>query len=157
VIKAAGAISEQDLVIADQMVWQFPDVLSLIEQGPARMVVIDSLDLIRSNRNLTHEDEVEEVLRGLARAAREHDTTIVLTTNLARLAEGGMPTLEDVRFSNDFERYAGTILLLHREPDPHIPEKRVRDTWVVVAHDNAGARGSVRLVLQPERQRFEEP
>lgn len=156
VIKAAGAISEQDLVIADQMVWQFPDVLSLIEQGPARMVVIDSLDLIRSNRNLTHEDEVEEVLRGLARAAREHDTTIVLTTNLTRFAQGSAPTLEDVRFSHHLERYVGTILLMHREPEPHVPEVLVRDTRVVVAHDNAGARGSVRLVLRPEHQMFGE-
>ena len=160
VIKAAGAISEQDLVIADQMVWQLPDVLSLIEQDrgerPTRMVVIDSLDLIRSNRNLTHEDEVEEVLRRLARAAREHDTTIVLTTNLTRFAQGSAPTLEDVRFSHHLERYMGTILLMHREPEPHIPEVLVCDTRVVVAHDNAGARGSVRLLLRPERQRFGE-
>lgn len=161
VIKAAGAISERALVVVDQTVWQLPDILSLIEQDrgdrATRLVVIDSLDLIRTDRDLTHEDEVEEVLRVLARAAREHDTTIVLTTNLTRLAEGSAPTLEDVRFSHHLERYVGTVLLLHREPSPHVPEECVRDTRVVVAHDNAGARGSMRLVLRPERQRLEEP
>ena len=161
VIKAAGAISERDLVVADQTAWQLPDILSLIEQDrgerTTRLVVIDSLDLIRADRDLTHEDEVEEVLRVLARAAREHDTTIVLTTNLTRLAEGSAPTLEDVRFYHHLERYVDTVLLLHRGPSPHVPEERVRDTRVVVAHDNAGARGSVRLVLRPGRQRLEEP
>ncbi|MFD8534305.1 replicative DNA helicase [Streptosporangium canum] len=94
--------------------------------GPARLVVVDYLQLMRSpnggrkgpeNRQV----EVAELSRGLKLLAREFNVPVVVLSQLNRGVEqraDKRPTISDLRESGSLEQDADIVILLHRDDDP---------------------------------------
>ncbi|QTN34164.1 DnaB-like helicase C-terminal domain-containing protein [Akkermansiaceae bacterium] len=118
-------------------------------------IVIDHLHLIRSESTpseTSRKRETVRVIHEIRNLALELGLPILVSAHLKRRAEGRLPRIGDIREAGAIEHEADFIGLLHREP-PITDEECVE---LLVAKNNNGPPGAIRLFLTKEIQRFEE-
>ncbi|MGI5493865.1 replicative DNA helicase [Microtetraspora malaysiensis] len=122
--------------------------------GPARLVVVDYLQLMRSpnggrrtpeNRQV----EVSEMSRNLKLLAREFGVPVVVLSQLNRGVEmraDKRPQISDLRESGSLEQDADVVILLHRDDDPETGRPGEMD--LIVGKNRNGPTGTVSVAFQ---------
>lgn len=80
------------------------------------VVVVDYLQLLKPERNLSREQQVAGISRALKQLSRELDTAVVVPAQLNRRAvDRSAPSLADLRESGGIEADADVVMLLARQ------------------------------------------
>ena len=115
--------------------------------GPARLVVIDYLQLMQARGGPEHRQAaVAELSRGLKLLAGEFEVPIVALSQLNRASvqrADKRPGLADLRESGAIEQDADVVMLLHRDDEEHPGEMEI----IVPKHRN-GPVGTATVVFQ---------
>jgi replicative DNA helicase len=128
-------------------------------RGPLALVVVDYLQLMRSERGSRPENRTQEVAQfsaGLKMLARELAVPVVALSQLSRQAEtraDKRPFLADLRESGSLEQDADTVLLLHR-PGVYDPAAGETAAEVIIAKQRNGPTGLARLHFDAAVMRF---
>lgn len=128
-------------------------------RGPLALVVVDYLQLMRSERGSRPENRTQEVAQfsaGLKMLARELAVPVVALSQLSRQAEtraDKRPFLADLRESGSLEQDADTVLLLHR-PGVYDPAAGETAAEVIIAKQRNGPTGVARLHFDSAVMRF---
>lgn len=128
-------------------------------RGPLSLVVVDYLQLMRSERGSRPENRTQEVAQfsaGLKMLARELGVPVLALSQLSRQAEtraDKRPFLADLRESGSLEQDADTVLLLHR---PGVYDKTAGEAAaeVIVAKQRNGPTGVAPLAFDSAVMRF---
>jgi replicative DNA helicase len=130
-------------------------------RGPLALVVVDYLQLMRSDRGTRPENRTQEVShfsQGLKLLARELGVPVLALSQLSRQAEtraDKRPFLADLRESGALEQDADIVLLLHR---PGYYDRDVQDDGaeIIVAKNRHGGTGTARARFAAAYMRFED-
>ncbi|GIH63986.1 replicative DNA helicase [Microbispora siamensis] len=121
------------------------------DTGPARLVIIDYLQLMRTpaggrrtpeNRQV----EVSELSRNIKLLAREFNVPVVVLAQLNRAVEmraDKRPQVSDLRESGSLEQDADVVILLHRDD-----EERAGELSLIVGKNRNGPTGTVAVAFQ---------
>ena len=119
---------------------------------PARLLIVDYLQLLRTITAENRQQAVADLSRGLKLLAREFEIPVVVCAQLNRAPEQRQdkrPVPSDLRESGAIEADSDVILLLHRD-ELHNAETRPGEIDVIVAKNRQGRRGVVPLAFQGE-------
>lgn len=86
-------------------------------QRGLHLVVVDYLQLVRSDRNVSREQQVADISRQLKQLSRELQVAVVVPAQLNR-AVGDRPTVGNLRESGAIEQDSDTVVLLNRQMFP---------------------------------------
>ena len=129
-LDAVGWLNEQPVFI-DETARTLPAISAALRrhnlhaQQPARLVVVDYLQLMQSSgRTETRNLELGAITSGLKLLAKEMSVTVLLLSQLSRASEkeNREPNMSDMRDSGSIESDADTIFLLHRKPSNDLPD-----------------------------------
>ena len=131
----------------------------MARRAPARLVVVDYLQLMISSRKVENRAlEVAELTRGLKLLANELDVCVIALAQLNRGPEqraNRKPTTSDLRESGSIENDADTVLFMHMEPEESSGAKRLGEIDIVIAKNRNGPHGiDVPLAFQGHYARF---
>jgi replicative DNA helicase len=113
------------------------------ERGKLRLLIVDYLQLMGTDRGENRQNEVAALSRGLKLLAKSEGIPIVVACQLNRAAEhrqSKRPLLSDLRESGAIEQDADVALLLHRE-ELYDPLKRPGEMDIIVAKQRQGVAG----------------
>lgn len=119
--------------------------------APARLVVVDYLQLMAGSKTENRQQQVAELSRGLKLIAREFEVPVMVLAQLNRGSEHRQdkrPQMSDLRESGAVEQDADVVLLLHREAANDPESKHAGTVEVIVAKQRQGRTGSVTLGWQ---------
>lgn len=128
----------------------------MARSGPARLVVVDYLQLMHAGKADSRQQAVADLSRGLKLIAREFAVPVVVCAQLNRGPEqrtDKRPMPSDLRESGAVEADADVIMLLHR-PEYYDPGNRPGELDVIVAKDRQGRLGEIRVGFQGEHGRL---
>ncbi|MCL5102564.1 MAG: replicative DNA helicase [Armatimonadetes bacterium] len=131
------------------------------------LVVVDYLQLMRSNRNIENRvQEISEIARSLKSLGRELKVPVIALSQLSRAVErreDKRPMLSDLRESGSIEAEADMVMLLFR-PEYYVvrevedtasvsgedgsafdPDKKPETTEIIIAKHRNGPTGTVKL------------
>lgn len=152
--KSAPRIAESHLVIDDTPGAGLSHIRSrlrgMARKAPARLVVVDYLQLMTGKQAENRQQQVADLSRGLKHIAREAEVPVIVLAQLNRGLEhrnDKRPQMSDLRESGAIEADADVVLLLHREAATD-PEKRPGEIDVIVAKQRQGRIGTVVLGWQ---------
>ncbi len=118
---------------------------------PARLAVVDYLQLMTMGRAESRERAVAETSWKLKMLAKEFEIPIVVLAQLNRKVEDRhdkTPQLSDLRESGSVEQDSDVVLMLHR-PDFYEPETvRAGEMDVIVAKNRGGRKGTATVAFQ---------
>ncbi len=127
------------------------------------LIIIDYLQLMEG-RNRTNENrtqEVSEISRALKSLARELDVPVLALSQLSRAVElekPPKPKLAHLRESGSIEQDADVVLFIYREymykREETDPDRRYIAEVIIAKHRN-GPTGTVELIFNEEKVRFE--
>lgn len=130
----------------------------LAEEGPARMVIVDSMQGLASDDRPLPDSEAA-VVRALKRMAVEHGAAIVATSQLTEAVasrQDPRPTLDDFGALGSVKHHADVVLALFREEmyrkDPGVDGA----TELLVLKNRDGITGYVDLYFYKQWLRFED-
>lgn len=120
------------------------------------MLIVDYIQLVRTNSRLERHLQIGEATRRLKSLARELDIPVVVGAQLNRdsTKEKRRPTLADLRESGSIEQDSDHVLLLHWPADGDIGN--VARVEVAVAKNRGGPTGTVLLNFNKTQTRFTE-
>lgn len=119
--------------------------------APARLVVVDYLQLMAPGKAENRQQQVADLSRGLKLIAREFEVPVMVLAQLNRGSEHRQdkrPQLSDLRESGAIEQDADVVLLLHREAAADPESKHAGTVEVIVAKQRQGRTGTVTLGWQ---------
>lgn len=162
-LKAANRLSESPLFIDDT-----PALTVLEMRAKARrlkkehqlgLVVVDYLQLMRSDVTESREREISDISRSLKALAKELRVPVVALSQLNRSVESRndkRPQLSDLRESGALEQDADLIAFIYRDEvyNKDTPDRGVAE--VIIGKQRNGPVGTVRLKFFNEFTRFEE-
>jgi replicative DNA helicase len=123
-------------------------------RGGLDVVAIDYLQLIKPERNVSREQQVAEISRGMKQLSRELDVAVVVPAQLNRRAdERATPSLADLRESGAIEADADVVMLLARR----LEEKTGKPTpylGVHIAKNRHGRVGDLELLWRGHHSRL---
>ncbi|HET6291721.1 MAG TPA: DnaB-like helicase C-terminal domain-containing protein, partial [Kribbella sp.] len=109
-------------------------------RGGLDVVAVDYLQLIKPERNVSREQQVAEISRGLKQLSRELDVAVIVPAQLNRRAdERPNPSLADLRESGAIEADADVVMLLARR----LHEKTGKPTHLLGVHIGKNRHGRV--------------
>ncbi|MFG1683554.1 replicative DNA helicase [Nonomuraea sp. NPDC049269] len=153
--EGAPRIAESRLVIDDTPAAGLAHIRSRLRDmartNPARLVVVDYLQLMSGGRAENRQQQVADLSRGLKLIAREHEVPLMVLAQLNRGSEHRQdkrPQMSDLRESGAVEQDADVVLLLHREAAADPESKHAGTVEVIVAKQRQGRTGSVTLGWQ---------
>lgn len=157
--KHANNLAASGLVLADSRDMTIEAIAAKAREERSKtgigLIVIDHLHLIRSESSqpgTSRKREMAGVICAIRNLARELGLPILVSAHLKRRADGRLPRCGDIRESGAIEHEADFIGLLHREGP-------IRDEdcfELLLAKNNNGPSGTIRLLFTPQIQRFEE-
>lgn len=88
-------------------------------RGGLDLIVVDYLQLLRADRNVSREQQVAEISRGLKQLSRELGCAVLVPAQLNRKSlDRDRPTLADLRESGAIEQDSDVVILLTRQRFP---------------------------------------
>lgn len=129
-----------------------------------KVIFVDYLGLISSdNLHQPKYDQVSDLSKSLKGLARELEIPIVVLSQLGRQAEGGRPTLADIRGSGSVEQDADVVMFLHRDRKKQIDQKETTknskaplEVELLLAKQRNGAIGDIKMQLLAHYMLFQE-
>jgi len=130
-----------------------------VERGDVGLVIVDYLQLMKSEGRKERWQEVGEISRDLKQLAREVDVPILALSQLSRAVEGRsshVPMLSDLRESGNLEQDADMVMFIYREEmyDRETQNKGVAELHIA-KHRN-GPIGVVPLRFDARSTRFDD-
>jgi replicative DNA helicase len=129
------------------------------ESGGLRMIVVDYLQLMRSNEKADNRTgEISEISRSLKAIAKEMRCPLVALSQLNRSLESRpnkRPLMSDLRESGAIEQDADLILFIYRDDvyNPESPDKGTAE--IIIGKQRNGPIGMVRLTFIGNLTKFE--
>lgn len=165
VVEVIKATAKAPLVIDDSPYLSATTLTSKVRNLHAErgvgLVVVDYLQLLTSgqgrheNRNL----EVASMTRSLKQLAKELDIPVLLVAQLSRATERRgsdcRPRLSDLRESGAIEQDADMVAFIYRDEIYNSDTEEVGVAELIVGKHRNGETGTVRLVFDGARNRFE--
>jgi replicative DNA helicase len=161
--KAASTLSESALFIDDTPAISVLEMRAktrrLKKEQKLGMVVVDYLQLMRSDNNESREREVSDISRSLKALAKELKVPVVALSQLNRGVEARnekRPQLADLRESGSIEQDADVIAFIYREEvyNRDTPDQGTAE--IIIGKQRNGPIGTVKLKFFSEYTRFEE-
>ncbi len=157
--KRADEISELPMFIEDKYI-DLDDILNCIRMAKRRntlkFVVIDYLQLIRTNDRLQKSEKIERCMTELKWISKELRIAIVVLAQINRGAEkrdDRRPQLADLKGSGGIEDAADVAMLLHR-PEFYDKEDMPGIAEIIIAKNRNGSTGTVNVGYVKERTLF---
>jgi replicative DNA helicase len=93
---------------------------TLHERGELDILIVDYLQLVKSKASYEKDFlRVSAISRELKELSRKLDIPVIALAQVARSAQGKMPTLGELRSSGDIEQDADGVVFIHRPADMH--------------------------------------
>lgn len=146
--RISGRVGEAPMVIDDSPTVGLAHIRSrlrtMARRTPARIAIVDYLQLMQMPQADNREQQIAAVSRGLKLLAREFELPIVVLAQLNRGVEGRndkMPGLADFRESGAIEQDCNIAIMLHR-PESHDPNTpRAGELDLNIAKNRSGPLG----------------
>lgn len=134
-----------------------PTIRAHVKKHRPDLLVVDHLHQFHLRAELERQD-LEGIVRGLWRLAREFQIVVLLLAQLSRSGDKRhpfpMPTMTALKGSGAIEQLAWAVWFLYRQRDDNnLP---MDDTLFVVAANRSGATGTRRLMFHPRTVHFTE-
>lgn len=123
------------------------------KHGKLSMIVIDYLQLMSGPQNLSRQEFISSVTRGLKIMAKELQVPVVALSQLNRNSENRTdkrPILADLRESGSIEQDADVVFLLHRDAAPNMADTDHAALELIVAKNRQGPTENHMLSWQGE-------
>jgi len=162
VMKAADQLNKMPIAYNDSASMSIDEMIATCEDRRRKdnvgMVVIDYLQLIRTNGKIEHrEREVASISMKLKGLARDLEVPVICLAQLNRSCEarGGdkKPMLSDLRESGAIEQDADTVIFIWREAVYKKSADKHAATLIVAKGRNTGT-GKVECFFNGSRQQF---
>jgi replicative DNA helicase len=165
ITEAAGILSESPIYIDDSPVISATEIRAkarrLKMDKNIGMVIIDYLQLMRSNRTMERRDlEISDISRSLKALAKELSLPVVALSQLNRMLEqrnDKRPRLSDLRESGALEQDADVVAFIYRDEvynnEENNPHKGTAE--IILAKQRNGPTGTVTLSFLNSYTRFE--
>lgn len=113
------------------------------------VIVIDYIQLMKpTNPNISREQQISEMSRGLKELAKEMECPVIALSQLNRGVESRTdkrPMISDLRESGSIEQDADCVLLIYRDDYYNENSKEKGVAEVIVAKNRAGEQGTIKL------------
>lgn len=133
-------------------------------QRDIKAIFVDYLQLMDApgGRDISRQQQISDISRGLKALARELKVPVIALSQLNRQSEGReghRPRMSDLRESGSLEQDADVVLLLHREEYYHVGEGEIPEeirgvAEVIVAKQRNGPTGTIKLQFNNQITRF---
>ncbi len=162
-IKAAGDLSQSPLYIDDTPALSVLEMRAkarrLRKEREVALIVVDYLQLMRSDVTESREREISDISRSLKALAKELNVPVIALSQLNRSVESRTdrrPQLSDLRESGAIEQDADVIAFIYRDEvyNKDTPERGVAE--IIIGKQRNGPIGTVKLKFFHEYTRFEE-
>lgn len=165
-VEGSANIANSKLIIDDTPGISLPALRSkcrkLKMEHDIQIVIIDYLQLMSgstSYSNVSRQQEISDISRGLKALARELNVPVVALSQLSRAVEqrpDHRPMLSDLRESGAIEQDADVVMFLYREGyyNRDLSEAEQRVAEVIIAKQRNGPIGTVNLLWMPELTKF---
>lgn len=165
-VEGSANIANSKLIIDDTPGISLPVMRSkcrkLKMEHDIQIVIIDYLQLMsgsNNNNNVSRQQEISDISRGLKALARELNVPVVALSQLSRAVEqrpDHRPMLSDLRESGAIEQDADVVMFLYREGyyNRDLSEAEQRVAEVIIAKQRNGPIGTVNLLWMPELTKF---
>jgi len=157
--KRADELAALPLFIEDKYL-DLEDIMNCIRMAKRRQmvkfVVIDYLQLIRTNDRLQKHEKIERCTNELKLLAKELRIAIVVLAQINRQSEkrdDKKPTLADIKGAGGVEEAADVAMLLHR-PEFYDPDDMPGVAQIIVAKNRNGPTGTVDVGYVKEKTMF---
>ena len=130
-------------------------IVEMVERYGVKMVIIDYLQLMKSEGKKQAYERIGEMTRGLKTIAQQLNIPIGILSQLNRMTEieNRPPKLSDLRESGNIEQDSDIVIFLHRFADKDSGE----DQYVLfLAKQRGGMTGKIPLQITPSKYRIEE-
>ncbi|MER6750706.1 replicative DNA helicase [Streptomyces fungicidicus] len=159
---AMPSTSEAPLYVQDEAVYTISQLMQNCKQlsilKNLRLVVIDSLDLIETDRehpSVDYDRNLMFMARDLRKLAKELNLTVVALMHIDRPPNRppyDRPEIRDVPGS--VERFADMVILLHREDAYDRESPRAGEADLIVAKNRSGSTAIITVAYQGHYARF---
>lgn len=157
IAKARAVFNAAPLHIVDTPAVSVADLRASIQKHNPGLLVVDYIQLARTNPKMDRRQGLEELSRDVKILAKSAGIPIVAAAQLNRGPEQRVdrrPQMSDLRETGSLENDADVIVLLHR-PDQAEPEcERAGEIDLIVAKQRGGPTGTTTLVHQLHYSRF---
>jgi len=166
--ESIASLEETNMVIEDST-YHLDNIISKIRYYKAKkdidIVFIDYLQLIRTKKSYSREQEVAHISRSLKLIAKELDLPIVCLAQLSRPAKNVAvkePTLTDLRESGSIEQDADSVYFIHR-PEYYETEEAKKNeyeegfTRILLRKGRNVGTEAFKLIFDKSNSRFREP
>ena len=122
------------------------------------MIIVDYLQLIRSQRNYDSEvQQITEISRNLKALARELNIPVLAISQLSRATEARpdqRPKLSDLRSSGSIEQDADLVIFIYREDKVRRDTDKQNIAEIIIAKHRNGPTGFLELYFDQEQASF---
>ncbi len=165
ITEAAGILSESPIFIDDSPVISATEIRAKARRlkidKNIGMIIIDYLQLMRSNRTMERRElEISDISRSLKALAKELNLPVIALSQLNRMLEqrnDKRPRLSDLRESGALEQDADVVAFIYRDEvynsEENNPHKGTAE--IILAKQRNGPTGSVTLSFLNSYTRFE--
>lgn len=157
--KRADEVAKLPIYIEDRYM-DLDDILNCIRLGKRRnmlkVVVIDYVQLIRTNDRLQKHEKIERCMNELKWLAKELRIAVVPLAQINRESEkrdDKKPRLSDLKGAGAIEESADVAMLLHR-PEFYDPDDKPGCAEIIIAKNRNGMTGVVNVGYIKEQTRF---
>jgi len=161
--KAASTLSDAPIFIDDTPALNVLEMRAkarrLKKEHQLSLIMVDYLQLMRSEITESREREISDISRSLKALAKELDVPVVALSQLNRGVESRTdkrPQLADLRESGSLEQDADVVAFIYRDDayNRDSPERGVAE--IIIGKQRNGPVGTVKLKFFHEFTRFEE-
>lgn len=165
---AADKLKQMPIQVIDRTYLTVGDVRSSVRKfatkhpGAKQLAVIDYLGLMPIHERAGGPNASQlygEIARNFKLMAREYDMPVVLVVQLNRdvtKRKDNRPMLSDIRQSGEVEQHADVVMFLHREGYFDESKKDDLTTEIIVAKQRNGPTGTIKVIFDRERQKFQD-
>lgn len=160
--RARHVLGEMTQIAPHARIWDAPaaDIATIrahVKAVRPSLLVVDHLHQFHLRPELERQD-LEEIVRGLWRTAREFNMTVLLLAQLSRSGDKKhpfpMPTMAALKGSGAIEQLAWAVWFVYRQRDENnLPTD---EALFVCAKNRSGITGTRRLMFHPREVRYTE-
>ena len=158
--EVAPRIAEAPIFIDDSSETTIADITAKarlhVEKNGVGLIVVDYLQLLRSDGAEYREQEIASYSRAMKLLAKSTGVPVVVVAQMNRenVRRGGKPQISDLRESGALEQDADVILLLDR-PSAADPDERAGEADIIVGKNRRGRTGVVTVASRLHYSKFD--